>query len=175
MNPLDFIPKTVLAAAIAVLMVMCGLSTFRNLGLTHDLDRAAVTLADLRATNARDAADAHAALSARTTEFRNREQVLTAAANTERKTYEKKLADATDVANALRLRLENTAFGTMYTPTIAETATATGIDEAPRGGNDAELRRPFGLVDEALRAEKVRLALLGCYRIYDAAAETLSK
>lgn len=173
MNPLDFIPKTVLAAAIAGLLVTSGFGAFKNSRLSAEMARSSQELAEFKSARTRELLDAQIALSAKAAEYRDRERKLHDVATTERKTYEKKLTAAIATADALRLRLVDTPFGALHAPAADEATTATSDGAAPGGGDGAELRRPFGLVDEALRAEKVRLGLLGCYRQYDEAANAL--
>lgn len=173
MIALELIPRPLLVAVIAALFVTNGVTAYRGVAATTAAAKSATDLADLKTAYSRANSDAQIALSAKAAEYRDREQKLHDVATTERKIYEKKLTAATATADALRLRLVDTAFGTVHTPTAAEVATAASDGAAPGGGDGAELRRPFGLVDEALRAEKVRLGLLGCYRQYDEATSAL--
>jgi hypothetical protein len=173
MIALELIPRPLLVAVIAALFVTNGVTAYRGVAATTAAAKSATDLADLKTAYSRAISDAQIALSAKAAEYRDRERKLHDVAAAERKTYEKKLTASIATADALRLRLVDTPFGALHAPTADEAATATGANTAAGDSDGAELRRPFGLVDEALRAEKVRLGLLGCYRQYDEATSAL--
>ena len=151
-----------------VLLGLLAMQTFR-------LHASQLEVARMESTLASERAAASAALAAKTAQARRTEQELQQAAHQTRKEKDDAIATLTAHRDALlkRLRDAQHAAGTRLPGTAATASTG----QAALGDGGSWLPAPLGEqdVDEAHRADVIRLALLACYRQYDAARQALSQ
>lgn len=173
---LNAVPRWVWAALVAALAATSCKLKWDNNGLTVEIEKVRVVLEQERAAFAVAKADA-ADLYAETVEqYRAREQALQATADQARRERDVQVAASRRAADDLRERL----LVYIDTPAVAAasyspaTAAAAARPFAP-GSLGALLRDEAAaaarqLVDEAERADTIRLELMRCYRQYDEAA-----
>jgi hypothetical protein len=173
-NPLDFIPKSVLAVLVVCLSVIAVKLQWDKNGLTLVVEKGRVALAEVRAEHAQAVAAAATQVAAVTRVLRVKEGALQESMNNERKSTNEMVANIATERDALRVRLAAVA---ATNPTGSGYALAPARLAAPVSGGDQPQLSPAltGLVDEAARADTIRVSLLACYVAYDAARAALSK
>lgn len=146
--------------------------SFTAIKIKLDLDATRATLSQEKAKYSRARAEAAEALARVSEQYRQQEQALQAAAHQARRERDAQIAASRVVADSLRERLriytEPPAADYSLAPTAASLRPfATGSfgalirDEAPDAARV--------LIDEADRAEVIRLELIRMYRLYDEA------
>lgn len=159
-------------------IALAGLLAVQTLRLHSEqraTDRAMTTLANERAAWAHERANAADALARATTQAREKEQALAAAAHQSEETKNAEIATLAARAADLRRRLRN-AEANAATSRLVSGAAAAPAPGDPSGLRDGAVipeRVGDGLVGLAERAEAVRLQLAACTRQYNAAREAL--
>ena len=167
MSFLDFLPKPVLLALIAIL-------AFFAAKYEVELQSTTIELAQARATYATEVAKAAAeTLTAQTAARETEHTLLAQAADTQKATDEATTA-LTAQRDALRLRLKSAGSPAL---TFSCPAAATASLKTPASGGDKSVvpDPTDRLVNEAYRGDEIRLNLLECYVLYDAARDALAK
>jgi hypothetical protein len=169
MNPLDFVPRIVL---VAIAVALGALSFWLYLDNSH----LKVVAADANTVAANCAAD-HERLVAKAAQdrvdqlamFRDTEHALQTQMDNQRKALNAKISATDSAAAALKLRLAEAHIALPNTGGNGQSATPSTTGQTAAGSNNPVLPDPVGgLVDEARRAELIRLNLLACYSAYDA-------
>lgn len=174
MNPLDFIPKSLLGIVIIALLTTNFSCAIKNGQLELEVSRAATKLAEVQKEHAEQVLAAQVAYNNVTAAYRKKEQVLQAVADEERKKNEALYAVADTDADALRLRLSKAVVRIPRSAEDRPTSATASIGQVTRVDDLQELSIGTGLVDETLRAEKIRINLLSCYKQYDEAVEKIN-
>ena len=168
MNPLDFVPKTVLGVGLMFLLTTNLYFGLENGKLKIEVSRKATALAEAKQEHAQQVAQAQTTLASTSAKYRKSEQYLQAKLNSERKITDEKVAMATTERDALKLRLSQG--GALFASSVSGSAAAPGVKAVAVRGPEPEFPVPVGeLVDEAFRADQIRLELIGCYKVYEAA------
>jgi hypothetical protein len=173
MNPLDYIPKSIFGIIIIALLTTNFSCAWKNNRLELEVNRAATKIAELKKEHSEAVLTAQIAYNNVADAYRKKESALQTVADNRRKEDAKKLATATAYADDLRVRLSATSIGAANA-TDSNAPTSVSAGQAAGGGDVPKLPASFGFVDEALRAEAIRGALLGCYKQYDDARDTLN-
>lgn len=173
MNILDLIPRSAMAALIAILVVTSLKLHWDKNGLIVDVQVGKTQIAQLKEAHAATVATAATQLAANEKYHRAQEQTLQATFDEERKkSYETHTRVAAE-RDALLVRLQSAADSNptfrLSGPSAASYGQATGSSDKPQLSDTLT-----GLVDEAARAEEIREALLGCYRKYDNVRDLLN-
>lgn len=173
---LEIIPRWAWLMLVACLAFACWRLDARGDAAQLELERTRVTLADTKAQHAGERESAARRLVRIVDSFREAESHLAAMAAATKKAADDEVHTARADARSLRQRL-------LAAETALKHATAGGSAETPGAtGNGAFARGSVGalipgqaveLVGEAERAERIRIALMGCYRQYDEARDTL--
>lgn len=102
---------------------------------------------------------------------RQAEQHLQAVADQERINANEKISNASRRADSLAVRVRNAEAAAATAKLVSATTKTTCSGQAAAGSDGAELLRPLGIEDvqEAERADKIRISLGACYAQYDAA------
>lgn len=157
MNPLSLVPSWAWAAAVAILLALCGVQTVRIAGLHTDI---AVMAAEHEKAVAKQQADR--AEDERLA--REREQQMTASAA-------KLLQDKQDENDRITDRLGVALISLRNRPErpSAVAGSVPSSATACQGATGAELFRSDGefLAREAARADRIRTALAECYGRFD--------
>jgi hypothetical protein len=174
MNPLDFIPKIALVAALVALGVFAGWQYMDATNAKLIAKDALIQEEQIRNDNAKMVLLAQQAQIAAQDKARAAEYELQTRVTEQQRITNEKVSALTDAANALKLRLAKARTIAAY-PASPSSAPAPAADAAVASGGDQPVLSPTvgGLVDEARRAELIRLNLLNCYDQYDAAREAL--
>lgn len=160
------------AIALAVLLVLQTLALHKA---ERRADKAEAALATERADWADERANAATALAFATTQAREKEQALTAAAHQSEEIKNAEIATLAARAADLRRRLRN-AEASAATARLVSRAGAIAAPGEPAGLRDGLVipdRVGDGLVRLAERADAVRLQLAACTRQYNAARAAL--
>lgn len=162
-------PRAWFACALAALLLFATFSVYRmgaaSVQVKWDADTA--LRASVTAT----------ALAARQGEFRKTEILLNnSAAETRKATNDQDLIRNTQrdvLLKRVRVAEANAATNTL----VSQVTTVTGAGPAPTGGDGPDLLGSLGSADveEANRADTIRLHLKGCYADYNRAKEALSQ
>ena len=172
MNPLDFIPKSLMGIAILVLMTTNFSCAMKNGQLELEVSRKATQLAQAQLDHATAAVDAQKAYNATATAYRKKEQALQTAMNQTKEKSDAQVAAVTAQYDAMRVRYTMSA--SAYSPGYRAAAAVASIAEAPRPDSGTFVSGEVGLlVDEAFRADQIRIALGECYKAYDDAQSAL--
>jgi len=175
---LDLIPKWVLLAIIAALGVSSCTLGVKNIGLQAQVAIAEKEAADTNAQHATQVADAAKAVAQNIAFSRTKELILQQTMDKERQDTNEKITLISRDRDAIKLRLiqyvEKTRGDTSgpSLPPHTRFGQTANNDNGPRipapstGASDAI----GGLIDEAARADEIRVAYLGCVRSYDAVA-----
>lgn len=168
MSPLEFIPKSLLGIAIVALLTSNVYFAIDGWHIKLELSRKATELARTREEHA----NAVAVAAERSIEvakgFRKKERGMQVAMDTQREKTDETVTALAAQRDALKLRLQSvTASDTSgygLAPAVAS------LKEATAGDHFALIPDEVGvLVDEAFRADQIRVELLGCYSAYDTA------
>lgn len=175
MNPLDFIPKTVLAALAISLAVACGYLQFNNFALKAEVAKAHSESAQREARYEAAAATAAKMTASTISHYRTLESELRIALDQQKENSDAQIKSLAAQRDALRLR-----FAQVQTRTPA-----TGDSAGSPASNFAKVAEPRDLtllswqvgllIDEAYRADEIRVNLLTCYAAYDSAQAALAK
>lgn len=153
-----------------VLLVLLATQTFRLHYAELREAKAITTLANERASSAE-------ALVASQEETRIAENALSANAAETRKVTNDQVRTLTTQRDVLIKRVRVAEANAATATLVSKVTAATSDRAAPQGNHGGELLSTIGEqdVDEAIRADTIRLHLVACYRQYDQARETLSK
>lgn len=170
----DLIPKWLLAAIVVALSATSCKLHWDKSGLVVDIEKARTSIAQLKQEHSDTVAKAAEVFAATEQANREKEQSLQLAINDQRKKTNEKSIELAALRDSLRVRYANTA-ATGPNPTPASpSGSATGVAEATRVQDLTELPIPIrniagDLIEEAYRADEIRVELLGCYQAYDRA------
>lgn len=170
MNPITLI-KAYLAVALAT--VFGGLLIVQ----TVRLHGAQLEVAELQVEIESEKATAAHALAVSTIEARETEIALGSKASDTRKETNEQIRNLTVQRDALLKRVLNAELNAAAAAVVSK-ATSTPISgRASKGSDGGELPGSLGQedVEEALRADTIRLQLAACYRQYEAAKKALSQ
>ena len=176
MNPLNFIPRWALTAAVAVLATTSCTLKYGKDGLELELSRTRVAAAEREAAYQAQVAIAEQDLREVTERVRTTEQQLVVQTAQIQEQANEQIRVVSATADSLRRRLRDTearsraALATQASPsdpTPPAPAFELGSVGALVSGQAGDL------VGEALRAETIRLNLIQCYEQYDAAEQAL--
>lgn len=153
------------AALALALLALLALQTWR-------LHAAQLAHQVLIAQHAAQIADQQRQLAEATARARNTEQHLVTQAAKSEELKNAEIATARATADTLRRRLRDAAATASL---VSATATATGLADPAAGGDRSEFPEELGsrLISEAERGEKIRIALLACYKQYEDARKAL--
>ena len=186
MGIFDLIPRAVWAVLVAVLAATSCKFKWDNAGLTLEIEKGKVAVANVEKQHFAALAAADRAIARANLETRITEQELQKSMDIEREKNHASLKIATAERDALKLRFASfKMFAGHPTPTgapseathLGEGLGGTDVTEfpdankqhpdKPRASGKAD---PIGdIIDEAFRAETIRLSLISCYRSYDEA------
>jgi hypothetical protein len=170
----DLIPKWVWAALVAALTATSCKLTIDNAGFRLEIEKGKTEIAQVRGEHLAAVTKATEQAAAIQAAARKTEQDLQTAMNEHRRKTNENLATLTSERDSLRVRLQTELAA--HPPFTYEAPAAPGAGEATTGDHGAILPDPFGsLVEEAYRADQIRLELRGCYRAYDDARAALAK
>lgn len=165
MNWLDLIPKGALGAVILVLLTTNVTCAYKKGQLEIEVSRAATKIAEIRRENTEALLTAQKAHDTVAQKYRAKEQALQAAMDTQRKTTDETITALAAQRDALRLRLQTAA---PDTPVYTGAPSDSSFKAATTGGDFTLVHSEVGrLIDEAYRADQIRVELLGCYAAYD--------
>lgn len=177
---LDLVPSYVWALVVAALMVVGVSLNFQIAALKIQVAAANTAVAGAKAETEKVKTQ-HAQLIAQARnsqieierQAREREHELQAKMDSQRKADHAKYVNLAAERDTLRLQFQSLA--ERFRPSPADSGKrgespgkTAGIGEAAPGGDQPRVSGPIeDLIDEATRADKIRVALLGCYRAYD--------
>lgn len=169
-----------LASGLVAAALVVGLQTWRLANERQAHSATQLTLAEERGRFALAMSEASDAFAQMSEEYRQREQTLQAAADQARRERDAQVAAARRNADALRERLFHApeapgvdyTLGGNTTPAASPRAFAPGSFGALVRGEAADVAG--NLVDEAERAETIRLELMRVYQLYDEARQALA-
>lgn len=170
MNPITLI-KAYLAVALAT--VFGGLLIVQ----TVRLHGAQLEVAELQVEIESEKATAAQALAVSTIEARETEIALGSKAADTRKETNEQIRNLTVQRDALLKRVLNAELEAASAAVVSKATSAAIAGRAPKGSDGAELLGSLGQADveEALRADTIRLHLAACYRQYAEAKKALSQ
>jgi hypothetical protein len=163
--------KTYLGVALATLFG--GLLIVQTVRL-HD---AQLDAAKVRTELANQKAQASNSLTISTIEARETEIVLGSKAADTRKETNEQIRNLTVQRDALLRRVLNSELNAASVAVVPKATTTPIVGKAAQGSDGRELLGSLGQedVEEALRADTIRLQLAACYRQYDEAKKALSQ
>lgn len=162
------IPRWVYAALVATLAAT-------SCKLTVDLGAVKLELEKAKVAYEQERAEAAIKLAQEQQRYREADQAIQKTATAIREETHAQILAANAVADDLRRRLR-VASANAATAALVSSATQVAATEQAGAGSDKPLvPAPIGEqdVDEAERADLIRVELLGCYRQYDAARSAL--
>lgn len=170
MNPITLI-KAYLAVALAT--VFGGLLIVQ----TVRLHGAQLEVAELQVEIESEKATAAHALAVSTIEARETEIALGSKAADTRKETNEQIRNLTAQRDALLKRVLNAELNAAAAGVVSKATSATFPGAVAKGSHGGELLGSLGQedVEEALRADSIRLQLVACYRQYEAARKALSQ
>lgn len=171
-NPLDFIPKSLLGVLVLALLTTNIYVGFENGKLKIEVSRAATKLAEADAAHLQAVATAQSEASATAAKYRAKEQALQVALDTQRKSSNETIAQLASQRDTLKLWLAS-ANPTDSTRASSATSVARVAAATTRGDVTLVPSEVGSLIDEAFRADQIRVELLGCYAAYDNARSAL--
>lgn len=174
MSPLDFVPKWVLAAIAALATVACVAMGFAIKGLELQVANLKLDVASIALEHSEAVIDAQARETRLAAEFRAKEQAMQDAQDKRRKVTDATITDLARERDALKLRLLQEATSTTDSPYNPGASPNPGL-KGTLSGKDYTLvpwQTEF-LIDEAFRADEIRVELLACYASYNLAKKTL--
>ena len=160
----------------AILAVLLVLQTLALHKAERRADKAEAALATERADWADERANAATALAFATTQARAKEQALTAAAHQSEELKNAEIATLATRAADLRRRLRNAEASAATARLVSGAGAASAHAETQSGDYVPRFSEQTGanLIAEAERGETMRIALIACYRQYDAVRDALS-
>jgi hypothetical protein len=179
----EAIPKWVWVAIVAVLSATSCKLHYSNGQLEIEVHKAATKVAEAQGETQKLKTDYALSLKSQSEAFavateatRKKEQDLQLALNVERKKTNEAVYALAGESDAVRVRLLKD-WGVKVAgaaPKVASVSATPGTPETTALNYVPELPPAIGeLVEEAKRADVIRLELLGCYRSYDEAREKL--
>lgn len=126
---------------------------------------------------ANEKATAATALAVSTIAAREKETVLGSKAADTRKETNEQIRNLTAQRDALLKRVLNAELNAAAAGVVSKASSATFPGAVAKGGHGGELLGSLGQADveEALRADSIRLQLAACYRQYEEARKALSQ
>lgn len=174
MNPLDYIPKSLLGVIVLALLTTNISCAFKNGELQLEVSRKATQLAEMALEHSEAVLDAQSKQTLLAQEYRAKEQSLQIALDTQRKKSNETIATYAAQRDALKLQLSEGTRVASYSPGLSAARAATYLTEAPIRSDLTFLSREVDqLIDEAFRADEIRIELLGCYAAYDEAKKAM--
>lgn len=167
---IDTIKTYVLGALALVFGLLLMVQTFR-------LDNAQIELAEFEAEVASEKATAAHTLAVSTIEARETENALGSKASETRKETNDQIRNLMAQRDGLLKRVLNAELDSAAAAVVSKAATATFPGAVATGSTGGELLGSLGQedVEEALRADTIRLQLVACYRQYEEARKALSQ
>ncbi len=176
---LSLVPRWVWAALVAALAATSCKLTIDLGSVKLELEKAKVAMAEQEAAYESARANAAETLAAAQARARQAEQDTIKVAATIREESNAQILAANAVADSLRERVRNAraeAFTRTYSAAVMpRSTTVAAAPETPVVSDEPVVLGTIGEqdVDEAERAETIRVELLGCYRQYDEARSRL--
>ena len=163
---INLLPKPLL---IVLILVLSGFLAQYGVRLAST----EVALAHTQAEYAQAVAEAAKQTAADQLKARTTETVLQTALTNQQKDTDAKVNDLVLQRDALRVRVQSA--GAAHIVYVSSPAPTAGIKTPADGNNDAKLPDPTQrLIDEAYRADEIRVNLLQCYADYDRAQAALA-
>jgi hypothetical protein len=163
--------KTYVAGALAIVLgLLLMVQTVRLTGAQTALNKAKLELSEEKALASKSVAVA-------TTQARETEQALSEKASDTKKETNDQIRNLTAQRDALLKRVLNAELDSAAAAVVSKAATDTFLGAVAKGSHGGELLGSFGQedVEEALRADTIRLQLAACYRQYEEARKALSQ
>lgn len=163
--------KTYVAGALALVFgLLLMVQTVRLTGAQTALNKVKLELSEQKAL-------ASKAVAMATTQARETEQVLSEKASSTKKETNDQIRNLTAQRDALLKRVLNAELDAASAAVVSKATSATFPGAVAKGSHGGELLGSFGQedVEEALRADSIRLQLAACYRQYEAAKKALSQ
>jgi hypothetical protein len=184
MNPLtllNLIPRSLMAVVIAVLAATSCTLKYKNGEWELEVTKSKLALSQATEAHAVIVAKAEATSKLYAEDARSKEQRLVEVAANERKLKHENSTLLAAQRDAIRVRLSEAALS-LNPGLTAKAATASTFGQAANrsdlpelSGASGEASHPISeLLDEAERADQIRLGLLSCYKMYDEARAALA-